>query len=162
MIATAWTLWGDQFHDSGGWPPILAVATVAVVCTLVTVWVLVRLRRPESKGAFDPQRRPLVLAAGLGLGALLLPALSLTIGSLLAIPAFLVGGAALRPGASRRRGLVLGGLVYLFTGFVSVTVVDALIGRSLSANLSEPLPFLLEIALWPLVIATYKDGSYGR
>jgi hypothetical protein len=62
----------------------------------------------------------------------------------------------------RRRFLVLVPVTYLMVGLVSLTYMNAKIFVSLGDMVSEPLPHLLQILLWPLVVMSYLSGSFGR
>lgn len=63
---------------------------------------------------------------------------------------------------SPRRFLLLGVVVYLMIGLVSVTIGNASIGVSLGDMAADPLPHLLQLVLWPVMVPLYLSGDYGR
>lgn len=69
---------------------------------------------------------------------------------------------AFRTKDSGRRFFVLFTVTYLMAGLVSTTIINAYIFVSLGDMVSDPLPYLLQILVWPLFLASYLGGSYGR
>jgi hypothetical protein len=123
------------------------------------------LRPRNGRPAYVPDLRWLSLAVGLALAAMFsLLVWPMVLGPVLladagAIAACLLTGASLRPRGSHRRGLVLGAVVYVLTGVVTVVVVNALEGVSIGELASNPLLFLLEVLLWPGLIPSYLGGQ---
>jgi hypothetical protein len=62
-----------------------------------------------------------------------------------------------------RRFFVLGTVVYLMAGLVSVTVGNAhIIGVSIGDMVSDPVTYLWQLLAWPLFLMVYLSGGYGR